>query len=130
MVEPVEAGGIAAQDFAAPGGAVAAQAHAVQRQADDAAAAALFGQHAGDVGVVMLHADGRHAELGGQLSGHLGRRKVGVQVVRHRGDRAAGAGHERADRFGQRDGRPRRPQVAMQRRPDGALAFDQAGRIL
>ena len=55
------AGAVDAQQFAAPGAAVVAEADAVEREPEHRSVDAMLGQHRRDVRVVVLHGDERHA---------------------------------------------------------------------
>ena len=59
----------------------------------------MLGEHRADVGVVVLHADRRHAQARGERAGDAGGVEVGVEVV---GDRARRSGREREQGLGGR----------------------------
>ena len=77
--DPAVSGGATHQELAAPDGAVVAQTEAVEREPEHLAAQPVLGHRRGDVRVVMLHGDGRHAERGREPRRH----EVRVPVVRH-----------------------------------------------
>ena len=72
-----EVGAVHPQQLAPPGQAVAAQAATVGGEAQHRTVDAVLGTHRGDVGVVVLHGDGRHAETLGQDQGSAGRVEIG-----------------------------------------------------
>ena len=84
MAEPAETRPVEPQQLAAPGPAVAAEAEPVQHHGQRRRRHAVFGQHGGGMGVVVLHGEHRHPEPLRQAAG----RKIRVQVVRdqHRRD--------------------------------------------
>ena len=79
VAQPLEAGPVDAQQFAAPGAAVAAQAEAVQRQAEQRAALAMLGGHRRDVGMVVLHRKGRQARAAAKSSAKRVLKKSGCR---------------------------------------------------
>lgn len=93
--EALPFGGVDPQQFTTPGGAVGAQADAVQRQADDRLIDAMLGHHRRDVGVVVLDADRGNPQLRGQRHRQAGAVEIGVQVVRDRSHRPAGSAQQR-----------------------------------
>jgi hypothetical protein len=81
VAQAFTAGAIYQQHVTAPCGVVRAQPHAIERDADHWAIHVVLSQHGGDVGVVVLHGDGGHAQFIRQAQGELGAEEVGVQVV-------------------------------------------------
>ena len=77
VAEALVAGAVHQQEFSAPAGAVLAYAEAVQGEPDRGAGPSMFGQHGGDMGMVMLDGDGRQAEAFGVAGGQ----EIRVQIV-------------------------------------------------
>jgi hypothetical protein len=86
------------QQLAAPRRAVGAQAQAVEGHAEDGLGSPVLGQAGGDVGVVVLDADRRQVEVGGEL----GRQVLRVQVVGHHLGGHAGERAQVVDRLQER----------------------------
>lgn len=84
MTEPFEVAAVDAQQFAAPGLAIGAEADAVERGPEQRPRVAVLGRDRGDVRVVVLHAEQRQAAHGGELGREARAEEVGVQVVRDR----------------------------------------------
>ncbi len=74
----VEAGVAGGKKFAAPDGSIGAEAGAIPGHADDASFELVLGHATGDVGVMMLNADGPEIRL---LERELGAEIAGVQIV-------------------------------------------------
>ena len=120
------------QQLATPGFAVGAEANAVERQAEHRARveAAVLGQHRADVGVVVLHADRRHAQARGGGERDAGGVEVRMQVVGDgahwpRGSREQGL-HRRLD-AGAGVRAVEVPEVGAE---GPAVRVEQAGRVL
>ena len=101
--EPIEpAVRVQPQQLAAPGRPVRAQPDAVQRQPEQRSVQPALGLHHREVRVVVLHADGRHAEPIGPVQRQPRAVEIRVQVVRDGVDRPARVPHQRLDRRLQR----------------------------
>ena len=72
MAEARERGAVDAQQLAAPGRAVVAEADAVEREAEQRAVDAMLGGDRGDVRVVVLDRVRRQPAVGGELRGRSG----------------------------------------------------------
>ncbi len=90
MADSLEATKVGDEQLASPQSAVGPVAEAVEGQGEHRAGPAVLGQARRDVGMVVLHADGRKVEVRGEL----GREVFGVQVV---GDELGDHGVERAE---------------------------------
>ncbi len=82
MPEPLEGGAFDAQQLAAPGRAVVAEADAVERQAEQRPVDAMLGRDRRDVCMVVLHGVQRQPAFGSVLEREARAEEVGVQVVR------------------------------------------------
>ena len=89
MAESHRTARIDAQQLATPHGAgveriIEPVAHAIERQPQHRPALAVFGTYGGNVRVMVLDADGRHAEFTGQPLRQPGAEEIGMQVMRNR----------------------------------------------
>jgi hypothetical protein len=133
MAQARPARAVEPEQLAAPWRAVRAQSDAVQRQPDHRAFDAVFGDHGGDVRVVVLHADGGHVQRGGHLDRQPGAEEIRVQVMSdglHGRACRAGLLRQLPGRAFQRRASLGVVQVAMHRRPVRAAAMPPAGGIL
>ncbi len=118
------------QQLAAPGCAVAAKAHTVQRQAEYRPVEAMFGHQRGNVRVVMLHRHGGYLEFFRQRHRQLRTVEIRVQVVGDGLGRDFSTRQERIQRRFQLQAALRVAQVTVQRRPQHLIALQQAGGVL
>jgi hypothetical protein len=140
MADARAVGAIDQQHFTAPGSAVRAQAHAIQRDADHRArrvafldvSCAMFGQHRRDMGVVVLHGNGADPLFVRQPQGQVGAEEVRVQVVGHGVDASAFLRQQCAHGLLQCLAGCGVGQVAMLRgpqRPERRLCVEQTGGV-
>ena len=137
VTQPLKTLAVYQQDLAAPGQAIGAQTHAVQRYAKHrvhhVVKCAVLGQHCCDMGVVVLHCNGADTVFVRQPQGQVGAEEVWVQVVGHGIDGTPCPRQQRAHGLLQRLAGSGVGQVAMQHGPQrraGCLGVEQTGGIL
>ena len=130
MADTLEPRPVHPQQFAPPCGTVRAEPIAVQRQTEDGRGACMLSQHRGNVGMVMLHRDGRDAKPVRHRERDLGGVEVGVEIVSDRLRAHRDDGLQVLDRLLQRVAGTRVVEIADVLRQEGLVAAGQAHRAL